>query len=186
MQKNLTGLDLDNLLNLIQLSCNNNNIGDLNLSNNPKLTNIDCSYNSMNGLNIANNNNTNISSNSIDATNNQLNCIVVDDEIYSNQTWMNSIDANAFFSNNCMSTSVSEETVYASEVNIFPNPATEMFAITLGEIYNSVVINIYNYTGALVYQESSNNSKQIRINPLKRSYSRKIKKSDNSTQKCKN
>ncbi len=97
----LTVLDLKNKGELTKLDCSNNSIAYLNLNKNKKLNTLDCSGNNMQGLNMANGNNENISAGSFNALNNKLNCIMVDNTVYSEQNWINLIDNISYYSNKC-------------------------------------------------------------------------------------
>ncbi|MEM6686549.1 MAG: hypothetical protein AAF617_12270 [Bacteroidota bacterium] len=96
----LTGVESLGLL--VSLDCSNNNLTNINLSNNIVLRFLDASTNNLNTLNF--NNGTNTLVFDFDARNNpNLQCIRVDDEVYSTTNWSN-IDAHAGFSDvNCSS-----------------------------------------------------------------------------------
>ncbi|MEM6720869.1 MAG: hypothetical protein AAF611_16175 [Bacteroidota bacterium] len=90
----LTGIE--SLAFLISLNCSNNNITNADFSSNSVLRVLDISDNNLNTLNFNNTNNNLVIT--FDARNNpNLQCIRVDDEIYSTNNWSN-IDAQTGFS----------------------------------------------------------------------------------------
>ncbi|MEP1488440.1 MAG: BspA family leucine-rich repeat surface protein [Algibacter sp.] len=94
----LAEIDVSGNTLLKDLFCDENQIGDLDLSNNPALEQLNCSENGvyLTSLNLTNGNNENI--NSISATgNSNLDCIQVDDVVYSIYNWSNAIDGNTIF-----------------------------------------------------------------------------------------
>ncbi|MBN1927568.1 MAG: T9SS type A sorting domain-containing protein [Prolixibacteraceae bacterium] len=93
----LTGLDVSSNLALERLVCRDNSITELNVSSNESLTLIDCSNNLLTSLNVKNGNNTLLF---INAQNNSLTCITVDDVDYSTSNWF-LIDEGVVFSLNC-------------------------------------------------------------------------------------
>lgn len=95
----LTSLDVSSNLLLEELNCGANQLTSLNLSNNIELTKIVCAVNQLHSLNIKSGNNTNISI--FSAINNpNLECIKVDNTVYSNSNWTN-IDAITSFDESC-------------------------------------------------------------------------------------
>jgi Leucine-rich repeat (LRR) protein len=148
---NLSDLDLVININLRQLDCSNNHISNLNVSNNTNLFALNCSNNQLSELNVSNNNNINIISSSFDATNNNLNCIQVDNAFYSTQNWSSQIDPSAYFSNNCIALSgqyVNAESI--DELLAYPNPVGEVLTIELEKTHFNVTMEIYNTFGRLV------------------------------------
>ena len=94
----LTSLDLSNNVNLVRLYCFGNNLTSLDLSCLPNLTNIHCYNNDFTSFNLKNGNNINIVQFIIYTTPN-LNCIEVDDPMYSTANW--TVGPNVTFSTNC-------------------------------------------------------------------------------------
>jgi len=123
----ITTLNLTNTnSSLSTLLVYNNNISDIDLSDFSALTIFECGNSSvLTNLNIANSNNTNITTfNSLNTPN--LECIQVDDEIYSTANWTN-IDPSTVFSENCelLNTITSNNLA----VTIYPNPTTNFLNI---------------------------------------------------------
>jgi surface protein len=103
----LSELNLSNNSLLEFLDCSSNQLTDLDLTKNYNLTSINCNTNLLINLNVKNGNNknikydTNINGYSFKTHNNlDLNCIQVDDAVYSKDNF-SSIDVNSRFSQNC-------------------------------------------------------------------------------------
>ena len=92
-------LDVSNNTALAYLNCEGNQIYSLDLSNNTALTYLNCCCNFISCLNVNNGNNANFTHFS-STGNSVLNCIEVDDSIWSTANWLN-IDSIAYFSENC-------------------------------------------------------------------------------------
>ena len=91
-------MDLSNNSLLSNFYATNTSLSTLDLTQNINLTYFDVSNNSLVSLDLRNGNNTNLSQ--VILNNNPLlNCINVDDSVYSNNNW--SCDLHCFFSNNC-------------------------------------------------------------------------------------
>ena len=84
----LSVLDLTNNGTLHTLHCNNNNLVVLDLSECDSLAYLDCDSNSLTSLNVQNSNNTNFTHFHI-LGNPGLNCILVDDPVWSAVNWPN-------------------------------------------------------------------------------------------------
>lgn len=117
----LETLRLNNNVDLLKVNCSNNNLTSLDLSDNSNINSLNCASNNLTSLNLANHNNTNLSS--VNATNNSLNCVKVDDKTYSDVNWSNSIDPVSFFSNTC--NSIPATTVTTTSLTVFPNSTNE-------------------------------------------------------------
>jgi Leucine-rich repeat (LRR) protein len=97
----LTQIVIGFLSLLERFSIANNNLVELDVSQNSALTELDCSDNDLFNLNVQNGNNSTITDANFNAgLNENLNCIQVDDFIYSNNNW-NNIDTQTAFSTNC-------------------------------------------------------------------------------------
>ena len=97
----LSNLDLSALSNLDKLVCGFNQITNLDVSANSVLTQVSCENNNLFELNVANGNNTNFLSSVFNATSNaNLDCIKVDDALYSAANWT-SIDSQTSFDESC-------------------------------------------------------------------------------------
>jgi hypothetical protein len=154
-------LDLNSNSYLQQLDCSNNDLTSLDVSDNTMLFSVNCSDNQLSFLNLANNNNVNINSGSVNAINNKLNCVKVDDKSFSDLNWANSIDAFAFYSNSCNSVPVSTAT--SSYLNVFPNPAADVISVYFGGEFVRVRIDIYNVSGGLVYSNTIHNKSSVNL-----------------------
>ena len=93
----LTSLDLSQNTKLFELHCKTNGLESLDLSNNPELVGLYCQDNLLAFLDLRNSNNTILSS--LNASNNNLNCINVDDETDDHSSWIT--DQDVIFSNEC-------------------------------------------------------------------------------------
>ena len=91
-------LDVSNNKYLKNLNCGNNNITALDLSFNTLLLNLNCSNNRLNYLNLKN-----VTLKNLSAGNNELNCILVDDEDYYNNSedFNGNVDNGTSFLSNC-------------------------------------------------------------------------------------
>jgi Leucine-rich repeat (LRR) protein len=122
-QNQLTALDLRTNTQLEVLFCDNNNITNLDLSLNTQLTTISCSGNALTSLNIQNGNNTAITG--FDAQNNDdLYCILVDDEAYSTTNWTNK-DAQANYNETSCDFVIVDIDVFLQGALINPNTGEE-------------------------------------------------------------
>ena len=125
-QNNLTSLDLSSNTALTFLSCGYNQLSVLDLSSNYLLETLQCQNNQLANLDVRNGNNMSMTSwiNFIVINNPNLNCINVDDSIWSADNWSgtitlpdgtitNQIDPQHYFSANCSgATSVFETTLF--------------------------------------------------------------------------
>ncbi|MEM6718974.1 MAG: hypothetical protein AAF611_06660 [Bacteroidota bacterium] len=122
-QNQLTALDLRTNTDVEVLFCDNNNITNLDLSLNSKLETISCSGNELISLNVQNGNN--IAITSFDALNNDdLYCILVDDEAYSTTNWTNK-DAQANFNETSCDFVIVDVDVFLQGALINPNSGEE-------------------------------------------------------------
>jgi N6-adenosine-specific RNA methylase IME4 len=140
----LTSLDISNQTKLRYLNCYSNQITALDVSKNGVLWNFSCNSNQLTYLNLMNGNNSYF--NTISFVNNpKLNCIQVENVIYSNANWLNKKDATASFNLSCPSLGT-VETVF-DRVAIYPNP-------TKGELHiDNIVLEkatVYDALGKLV------------------------------------
>ena len=111
---NINSLDLSSQTYLQGLHCWNNNISSLDLSNNIWLTYLNAENNSLTELDIRNGNNLQFTEFKVQG-NDDLYCIDVDNVIWSNNNWNflpnNNISPWTYFSENCNSTSINEQTI---------------------------------------------------------------------------
>jgi len=134
----LTGIE--SFTALTYLDCSSNALNNLNVSLNTALTTLYCNNNILSSLNVKNGNNVNFEN--FNATNNpNLDCINVDDEIWSATNWSGNVDNITVFSEDCNALSVDEFSV--SEFIMYPNPAKDLLHIKLDASANYIVINIH-------------------------------------------
>lgn len=131
-------------VNLESLVCNNNAITSLSLNANTAITEVDLRDNQLTGLSIKNGSNTSIIT--FNALNNaSLNCISVDDEMYSTTNWTN-IDSQTVFSNDC--STLTNQNFEKIAIAVYPNPVQEVFTLKTNQQVKNVAI--YNVQGSLV------------------------------------
>ena len=95
------------------MHCENNQITSIDVSQHTELTYLTCQNNQLTYLNVANGNNVQMGAiETFNASNNpNLNCIEVDDLIWSNSWWTVSgghIDTQQYFSEDCSETEIQE------------------------------------------------------------------------------
>jgi len=108
----LTSIDVSNNTVLMFLLCGGNNLINLDISNNTSLTQLDCSFTQLTSLDLRNGNNPNFSILFCEVNPN-LNCISVDDAVWSTLAWTAgsvniSLDSQHYFSNDCSGTGIQE------------------------------------------------------------------------------
>jgi Leucine-rich repeat (LRR) protein len=161
----LAELDVSKNTSLLILHCYNNNLTYLNLVLNSGLEKLSCYNNKLLCLNIKNGNNRNISD--FDAYDNpDLQCIEVDDEIWSATNWLN-IDSNTEFSNNCdQPCIVKNENIDNDllEFNIHPNPNSGFFTILLDKTYREFDLILVNELGQKVFEEKYRLINKVNLN----------------------
>ena len=109
----LTNLDLSQNTLLESLNCTGNQLTYLDLSNNTALTSLVCPENQLTELDIRNNSN----ALTLNTTNNlTLSCINVDDSTFSANNWINNIDPQHYFSNNCSVTTALYESLITNKL----------------------------------------------------------------------
>ena len=102
-ENQLTSLDVGQNTLLTSLGCWTNQLTSLDVSNNTYLTSLNCGVNQLTSLDLRNGNNVNFTY-FYSQENPSLNCINVDDAIWSTVNWTVAnelIDAQHYFSNNC-------------------------------------------------------------------------------------
>jgi hypothetical protein len=140
---NITELDLSANTALETVKLGDNDIATLDLAGNSQLISFECNHMSeLTSLNIANNNNENITS--FSAFNNEdLNCIQVDNEVYSMENWIN-LNGSTVFSEDCSALSLPE---HSSILSLYPNPVTSHLYL---EILEDVDYSIISLKGQIV------------------------------------
>lgn len=179
-ENNLTSLDVNNNLALVQLNCRNNQlasldvtnntaleilncfsnqINGLDLSNNPVLRSILCDDNELESLNVKNGNNENVTL--FGALNNpNLLCVEVDNLTYSNANWSSGIDAQTSFNENCGSLSIDDVSALDS-VKLFPNPSSGQFSIN--GLQEDSMVKVYDINSRLILSKTVSNNKAISL-----------------------
>ena len=153
----LTELDLSNNPNLEELYVNNNQLTTLNLEDKSFLKRLSCQNNQLTSLNVSNGNNANVT---LFRTNGNadLNCIEVDNEIYSTDNWDNPIsgfskDDHTNFSEDCAALSIDERN--NSSISIYPNPTSNRLYISFDTTVDSILV--YNILGDIITKNSNQN-----------------------------
>jgi Leucine-rich repeat (LRR) protein len=132
-----TSLDLTGNVSLKNLYCFGNQLVNLDLSQNIFLENLYCFNNQLTNLNVKNGNNTNIIQ--FDAASNpNLTCIEVDNDLYSSTNWTN-IDVQSSFSTDC-AVSVGIAANSLTSLTIFPNPVSDVLNLRSDVDFESVVV----------------------------------------------
>lgn len=125
---NLNSINVDNNPLLRSLSCGLNNIVSLNLSFNPALTIITCQSNQLENLDLRNDSNTSITG--YNSSNNpSLECIFVDDPVYSEANWTSVDPTSNFVSNEAECKALSISDFQKLQFVIYPNPVSTFFEI---------------------------------------------------------
>ena len=137
--------------------CSHNSLSELDLSNNNLLCKLDCSFNQLNCLNVQNGNNHNMCVFKAHINPN-LNCIQVDNPMYSNSTWTTTyyypynVDPNVSFSTNCFNrcspTNINEIEIIS---NIYPNPANDYTQIEIS--HYPAPLCLLDMHGKIVYED---------------------------------
>ena len=144
----ITSLDVSKNILITQISCDNNLLTSLDITKNTALTYFECSNNLLTNLNVKNGNNTKITF-FWSRGNQNLNCIEVDDVIWSNNNWKYAVDSTSNFSVKCPSLS-NLETQNSNSVSVYPNPTTGNLYLTansdivLTDLLGKVVFEIKN------------------------------------------
>ncbi|MEY8849275.1 T9SS type A sorting domain-containing protein [Psychroserpens sp. XS_ASV72] len=150
-QNDLITLDVTNNPNLETFLCYQNSISTLDLSNNTELAYIACHFNDLTYLNVKNGNNTNVT-NFQAYGNAQLNCIEVDDPMYSEANWTQ-VDFDVSFYEDCDNLSVQE--VVFNQIKIFPNPTFDQIIIS-GINESQFHAILYDINGKEIMDSNSN------------------------------
>lgn len=167
---NLTVLNLNNNVFLRVLYIYINNLTRLNLSNNPFLESINCSTNELEGINLKNGKNTRITF-FLAANNPNLNCIQVDDPVYSKANWIY-FDPSMTFSQSCRYSSryienpnnLQNEIFTKKLFSIYPNPAENVISISIQTDAKYSIINSIGQTlkqGVLVKGQTTIDVSQL-------------------------
>ncbi len=150
----LVTLDVSANTALVALFCSSNELVSLDVSANTFLTVLECEDNQLTSLDVRNGNNTNLIF--FKATNNpNLECISVDDPVWSTANWTE-IDEGVVFDFDCFSTSILDGNFEEKLIQVYPNPATnsvEIMGVEEGEL------RIFDNIGQVYLQVNFNSSK---------------------------
>jgi len=146
----LITLDVSQNILLESLNCTGNQLTYLDLSNNAALISLVCPENQLTVLDVRNNSNIL----SLNTTNNlNLSCINVDDSTFSATNWINNIDPQHYFSNNCSGTTAIDETPVTNKLiktidifgrKIIPKLNSPLFYIYEdGTIEKKIIVEYY-------------------------------------------
>ncbi len=153
----LTSLNVSTNTALTYLSCDDNLLTSLNVSANTALNGLVCINNQLTNLNLKNGNNINFI-NFMAGNNPNLSCIEVDSAAWSASNWSTSIDATAFFSENC--SGVGMNTIGQTKaLQVYPNPTSSNIFLT--DNSNLVLTDL---AGQVLLQKT--NTKQMDISVL--------------------
>jgi hypothetical protein len=155
----ITSLDVSNLGALKRLQCQSTALTSLDLSNNVNLTYLSAQDNNLTSLNLANGNDTNMVY--MRTLNNpSLDCIEVDDVVFSNTTWGSgnfAVDATTSFSLDCpdpVGILENEKEV----LSIYPNPSTSQ--ITISNVVSPILtIKIIDISGKTIMRINDDSNK---------------------------
>ena len=158
----LTGIE--DFRDLEALKIGRNGLTELDLSQNKKLKSLTCEYNNLECLNIKNGNNVNLFFYA--EYNPMLSCIMVDDSVYATNNWSSSVDAGAYFSENCTNTCLvgisDDNLVLKRNFFMFPNPASnEINLVVDDKLYD---VTIFDGLGRLVFEQLNISRKNMVIN----------------------
>jgi hypothetical protein len=132
------------------LNCSFNNLTSLDVSNMSALKSLNCSNNQLENLNVKNGINAEFIL--FNATNNaNLNCIDVDNALYSINNWIN-IDAHTSFSEDCSSTTLAINAYNSlnEKIEVYPNPVIKTLNIRVDGSIIIRKITLYNILGQTI------------------------------------
>ncbi|MFT5822736.1 MAG: hypothetical protein ACI8ZM_003993 [Crocinitomix sp.] len=142
----LTSLNVTGLAALATISCEENNLSHLDLSSNISLNDFICQFNELTYLNLKNGNNLAICDECFSCVNNpDLDCVTVDDPVYSDETWINHND-HTIFSEECF---LGIEKGSITETTIYPTPANTKLNVTINKA--NAAYKLYDIAGKLVF-----------------------------------
>jgi hypothetical protein len=160
----LNELDLSFNSMLEQLNCADNQLKSLDVRTNSMLRGLNCKENDLRCLNVKNGNNTNFMY-FYSSSNEDLLCVEVDDESFSNANWLIHVDPITTFNFNCSgpcgTLNVDDLNI---EMNVYPNPTNDLLNIDLGDYNGSIIVNVYDLSGRLIATETSRNISLFDLN----------------------
>lgn len=156
----ITSLDVSQNANLTNVLLGYNEITSLDFSQNTSLITLQCNNNNLTCLNLQNGNNSTMW---LNATNNpNLDCIAVDDPIWSTNNWSidNWTSFSSICSNPCTVSLVKNESL-ANQIKAYPNPTSGLVAVELNKVSSNVEATLFNSLGQIVFSKKYENSNQI-------------------------
>lgn len=157
----IASLNLSNNTMLEGLECRSNQLTSLNLSQNVAIDSIDIRNNRLRSLNLANGNNTNLQELWI-YSNPDLDCVQVDDSLYSAANWVNGnlanddpylFDAGLRFGENCATTIAVNQISASNILAVYPNPSGGVLNI---ETSADITVSIVNILGENIISQQLN------------------------------
>ena len=152
----LTTLDVSQNTLLLKVYLNANQLSSLDVSQNSSLTELFCGFNTITCLNLKNGNNSILAKMFIN-DNPNLNCIQVDDSVYSNANWINNpdfqLDSNQYFSENCnyplgcFNINPNSVQEIPQSISLYPNPTKENITISIENFNGNIQTEIYDLLG---------------------------------------
>lgn len=164
----LTYVDLSTNVNLVHIDAWTNLLQSLDVSNCPNLQSLEVYGNNyLECLNLKNGSNNLLQE--LDVEDNlSLNCIEVDDSLYSLNNWVGNSDftmdssqyfsQNCNYSSNCFSTTTIDDKI--SRLSIFPNPTQHEVTVSVENYLGDLKTEVYDFTGKLL---EANNSKTLSL-----------------------
>jgi hypothetical protein len=144
----IASIDLSQNTNLLQVRVNDNLLTTLSIAQSPQLTQINCANNLLTSLDLRNGNNVNFILLDNGALNNpDLDCINVDNPIFSTANWGIAFHETATYSANCLlSTSTNQLQTFA----VYPNPSNGKVFISSPESIKIDQITILDINGRII------------------------------------
>jgi hypothetical protein len=147
----MTSLDMSSLTALERVVLFDATIQDIDLTNNTNLTTLGIQFSSVSSLDLRNGHNTDITI--FGVLNTDLDCINVDDEVYSTANWTN--DNNTYvFSNDCQTLSTTENQI--NTISMYPNPVINNLNIGLQNHQILQEVTLVNLQGKKMLTSTSN------------------------------
>ena len=157
----LASINLSSNTSLHALVCNDNYLLNLDVSLNPVLDYFHCENNHLSSLNLKNgfNDHLNWQENNWAQGNPDLNCVQVDDVIYSTINWSNDFPASSYFTGNCAATGI-DNLFIDNTLIAYPNPTTGTIFIT-----EKADITLTDLSGKLLLEQKNANQLDMSLLP---------------------
>ncbi len=154
----LTDVDFSKASGLVSLVCSNNRFDSLNFSLNPLLDYFYCIDSELIYLDMKNGNNTNFRGFGV-SQNPNLECVTVDDELWSVDNWTN-IDSITKFSENCSNVLDVSNYSNMNKMQIYPNPTSDVLFV---KGIQNTIYSIFNSSGEKVKSGNGNSNMVINL-----------------------